>query len=82
MLHSWIDLVTLGAGQINDVGQRVNVQGSGQNDGNDGTQDEGELPLMVSIGEQGNADVDKDEVLAQEVQEVEDLFGLGLGLFW
>lgn len=34
---------------------------------------------MLGVGEEGDADVDEDEVLAEEVEEIEDLLGLGLG---
>jgi len=81
MLHVHVNLILFGSRQIDDIRQRVNVQSPGQDDGNNCADNEGELPLVVSVSEQGNADVHENEVLTQEVQEVEDLFCLGLRLF-
>ena len=42
--------------------------------------DEGEVPLMLGEGEQRHADVAEDEVLREEVDELEEVFGAHPGL--
>ena len=61
--------------KIEDEGERVDVQKSTQENGNEGPNDVERVKVVLGEGEHGDADVGEDEVLSHEVEKIEKALG-------
>merc|ERR1719323_2779949 len=68
------------ASQVQNKGERIDVDCSSNCDGKESDEDEGEDELVMTEGEHGDSDIREDEVLQEEVEHLEQLLSPDLGL--